>query len=121
MANSIPLRFYLQIEGLAFLATATAVYAAYSFSWWLYAILFFAPDLFMLGYLKNPRVGALIYNLGHTYTVPLMLIGTGVALPSSHALAVGLIWGAHIGFDRLFGYGLKYDSGFKNTHLQKLS
>jgi hypothetical protein len=121
MANSIPLRFYLQVEGLAVLATATAVYAAYSFSWWLYGILFLAPDLFMLGYLKNPRVGALSYNLGHTYTVPIVLIAAAAAFHSSHALAVGLIWCSHIGFDRLVGYGLKYDSGFKDTHLQKLS
>jgi hypothetical protein len=32
-------------------------------------------------------------------------------------LALGLLWLAHIGMDRLAGFGLKYDSGFQRTHL----
>ena len=33
------------------------------------------------------------------------------------AAAAGLVWLAHIGMDRLLGYGLKYDDHFQHTHL----
>jgi hypothetical protein len=36
------------------------------------------------------------------------------------ATAVGLIWLLHIGFDRAIGYGLKYPSSFKETHLGRV-
>ncbi|KKB35215.1 hypothetical protein QY97_01956 [Bacillus thermotolerans] len=35
-------------------------------------------------------------------------------------LAVGLIWSAHIGMDRAIGYGLKYSTHFKDTHLNRV-
>jgi hypothetical protein len=70
MTNFIPLRLYLQLEGLAAFCVATLVYAGQQSSWWLYGALFFVPDVFMLGYAVNLRVGASIYNLGHTYLVP---------------------------------------------------
>jgi hypothetical protein len=120
MNNLVPLRLYLQLEGLAAFSMATVFYAGQHFSWWLYGALFFVPDLFMLGYLVNLRFGALIYNIGHTYIVPALLIGASGVLHSSLVFAVALIWCAHIGFDRMIGYGLKCDSGFKDTHFQKL-
>ena len=79
-------------------------------------LLFLAPDLAMLGYLRSPRFGALIYNLGHTYAAPALLALAGLALgPPAYGLAA--IWAAHIGFDRLLGYGLKLGTGFEQTHL----
>ena len=120
MSNLVPLRLYLQLEALAAFSLASVVYAQQHFSWWLYGSLFFVPDLFMLGYLVNPRIGALIYNLGHTYVVPCLLIGISALSHAALVFAVALIWCAHIGFDRTMGYGLKCDSGFKVTHLQKL-
>ena len=120
MTNHIPLRLYLQLEGLVALIAATGVYHSLHFSWWFYGILFFTPDVFMLGYLINLRMGALIYNLGHTYATPGLVMMISWLLESKTVFAVGLIWCAHIGFDRLVGYGLKCDSGFKDTHLQKL-
>jgi Domain of unknown function (DUF4260) len=36
------------------------------------------------------------------------------------AMAVALIWFAHIGMDRTVGYGLKYPTSFKDTHLQRV-
>ena len=120
MANLIPLRFYLQLEGLVALIAATAIYHSLHLNWWFYGILFFTPDVFMLGYLINLRIGASLYNLGHTYATAGFVLAMGWLLGSTALFAVGLIWCAHIGFDRLLGYGLKCDSGFKDTHLQKV-
>lgn len=110
----------LRAEGLAVFAAALAAYAALGASWWLFAALILAPDLSMLGYLAGPRAGALVYNTGHTYVGPALLgaLAYGFSAPLTGALA--LIWTAHIGLDRLLGYGLKYSAGFGHTHLGRL-
>jgi hypothetical protein len=111
----------LRIEELAILTTTIVLYRHLHFSWLLFAILFFAPDLFMLGYLLNTRIGAALYNLGHTLFIPLTLLATTLYLHHPTAQAIALIWIAHIAFDRLLGYGLKYPTAFKDTHLQHVA
>lgn len=110
----------LRLEGLAAFAAAVGVYVHAGFSWPLFALLFLAPDLSMLAYLAGPRAGAIGYNLAHTYAVPLLLTLAAFAGGASAAAAGGLIWTAHIGFDRMLGYGLKYSTGFGDTHLGHL-
>jgi hypothetical protein len=105
---------------LAAFAAAVGVYVHAGFSWPLFALLFLAPDLSMLAYLAGPRAGAISYNLAHTYAVPLLLTLAAFAGGASAAAAGGLIWTAHIGFDRMLGYGLKYSTGFGDTHLGHL-
>ena len=108
-------RMFLRIEGLAFFCAALFLYQRADYSWTLFLLLFLAPDLSLSGYLAGSRVGAIIYNLAHTYAAAILL---GIALLSSgRPTAVALIWTAHIGFDRLVGYGLKYADAFSDTHL----
>lgn len=107
----------LRAEGLAVLAAAVWAYAQTGAGWTLFLALILAPDLFMLGYLAGARAGAAAYNLGHTYLAPLALLALGYLGAVPILTALGLIWAAHIGADRLMGYGLKYPSGFKDTHL----
>lgn len=113
-------RWLLRIEGLAALAGAAALYAHAGFSWILFAILFLTPDLSMLGYLAGPRIGAVAYNLVHTSAVALALACAGFFAGVPAAVAGALIWLAHIGFDRTLGYGLKYPTGFGDTHLGRI-
>ena len=89
-------------------------------SWILFVLLLLAPDLSMLGYLAGSRIGAAIYNAFHTYALPVILAAYGLLEGSSLAVSMALIWLAHIGVDRLLGYGLKYASGFKVTHLDRV-
>ena len=110
----------LKLEGGAVALASGAVYQMSDGSGLLFALLFLVPDVFMLGYLRNPRFGALVYNLGHTYLTPLVLTGIWLLASTPALLWVSLIWIAHIGFDRALGYGLKDSSGFKNTHLQRI-
>lgn len=107
----------LRIEGLAALAAALVAYSALGGSWLLFVLLLLAPDVFMVGYLLDLRKGAAIYNLGHTYAVPLILLGIGWTQEHALTLSIALIWVAHIGMDRALGYGLKLPSGFGDTHL----
>jgi hypothetical protein len=88
------------------------------YHWWLFALLFLVPDLFMLGYLKNGKWGAAAYNLVHTLTGPLLLLGGGLVFGALQCIPYALIWLAHLGIDRALGYGLKYPTFFKDTHLQ---
>jgi len=120
MRDLIPLRVYLQVEGAIALAAAVSFYWQVSFSWWFFAVLFFAPDVSMLGYVVGLRVGALIYNVAHTYTTPALVLLIGCLMHSPTTIAIGLIWVGHIGFDRMFGFGLKHDSGFRQTHFDQL-
>lgn len=110
-------RTFLRLEGLAALALAVGVYFTLNGPVWLLVVLALAPDIAMLGYLAGPRVGSLCYNAVHTYTAPLALGAIGAWTDARIVLLVSLIWVAHIGVDRLVGYGLKYDSGFTDTHL----
>ena len=89
-------------------------------SWLWFAVLFLAPDLSIAGYLAGSRAGAWTYNLAHTYALALGLLATGLITEHRTLFGAGLIWCAHIGFDRLFGYGLKSPEGFRFTHLGKI-
>ena len=110
-------KLVLRAEGALILAAAIYAYSQTNMGWLLFAILFFAPDIFMLGYLKNSRVGAISYNFGHTYLTPALLLGLGLSVGPSQLIAITLIWIGHIGFDRAVGYGLKYAICFKSSHL----
>jgi hypothetical protein len=114
-------RALLRVEGAAALLLAVALYFDTGQPWLLFAILFLAPDLSFAGYLAGPRVGAVAYNAVHSYAGPLLLavaaLGADAGGTTAVTLAVALTWGAHIGFDRMLGYGLKYGTGFGETHL----
>jgi hypothetical protein len=111
-------RVWLRVEGLAVLALAVLLYQRGGHSWMLLAVLFLAPDLSFAGYLAGPRVGAVAYNLAHSYVGP--AIAAALALLTGRPPVAATIWAAHIGFDRALGYGLKYPSGFADTHLGRL-
>jgi hypothetical protein len=106
-----------RIEGGALLVLAVVLFDGTELSWWWFALLLLAPDLFMIGYLAGPRAGAFGYNLGHTLLWPALLLAWGLATDGQWVTAVGAIWMAHIGVDRALGYGLKLPDGFHHTHL----
>jgi hypothetical protein len=113
-------RRLLHLEGLAVAAGSLALYFDAGYGWLLLLVLVLAPDLSMLGYLGGPRLGALTYDVVHTYAGPVALGAVGVLGGYDLAVQLALIWLVHIGLDRLLGYGLKYPTGFKDTHLQRV-
>ena len=110
----------LRLEAAALLAASLAAYAHLGGGWGLFALLFLVPDLSMLGYLAGPRIGALAYNAAHSYMTPVGLAALSLGLHAPHLAPLALIWSAHIAFDRLLGYGLKYASAFGDTHLGRV-
>lgn len=119
MLDRLP-RYLLRAEGAVAAAAALALYFHDDHSWLLLLALVLAPDLAMIGFAFSRRVGTAAYNATHTSIWPVTLAATGVLVDANAAVAVGLIWITHIGIDRVLGYGLKYPSGFKDTHLQRV-
>ena len=113
-------RILLHLEGAAVLITALIFYSQNGYSWWLFALLLMAPDLSAIGYLHSQTIGSLCYNAVHTYVLPIALTVLSLLLNWELGLQLALIWLAHIGMDRLVGYGLKYPDGFKITHFNKV-
>ena len=119
-AASGGVRTLLRLEGVVLFIGMTLLYGLWEGSWWVYAILFLAPDLSFAAYLAGPKVGAIVYNAAHSYLGPVALMTIGLAMASPLILSLAMIWLAHIGIDRALGYGLKYQTGFAFTHLGKI-
>jgi hypothetical protein len=119
LMDRLPRRL-LHLEGLAVLAASLALYFDAGYGWLALIVLFLAPDLSALGYLGGPRLGSVTYDVVHTYALPVALGTIGVIGGYDRAIQIALIWLAHIGMDRMLGYGLKYPTGFKDTHLQRI-
>ena len=113
-------RILLRLEGLTLCLGMVLLYTVWGGSWWVFALLFFAPDLSFIAYLADPKTGAFVYNAAHSYMLPVALMTLSFALPEPLTLSIAMIWLAHIGFDRALGYGLKYQAGFGFTHLGRI-
>ncbi len=113
-------RAVLRLEGLCVLIAASVAYSKFGLGWGTFVLFFLTPDISFVGYLAGPKVGAISYNLAHSYigAVACLVAGSVLAVPT--VLCAGIIWCAHIGFDRALGYGLKYAEGFGFTHLGRI-
>ncbi len=109
-----------RLEGGVLLVLSLVIYWKLAGPWLWYILLILTPDLFMLGYLGGTRLGAAVYNLGHTWLLPGVLAAVGIIGGASFAVDVAVIWLGHIGGDRLLGYGLKLPTGFQETHLGRI-
>ena len=88
--------------------------------WWAFLLLLIVPDVAMVGYLRGPRVGAVLYNVAHDVAAGLATAGVGLAIGSVPVAVAGAILVAHSGMDRMAGYGLNLPSSFKATHLGRI-
>jgi hypothetical protein len=107
----------MKLEALALWGLSVFLFAQLGYAWWWYPVLFFAPDLSMLGYLGGTRLGAIVYNIVHHHMVSIGLYVAGFFLGLPMLQLTGVILFGHSNMDRLLGYGLKYPDAFQNTHL----
>lgn len=113
-------RQLLRVEALAVLIASTVVFFHLGGRLWVFAVLFFAPDLSFAGYAVSKKVGAVCYNAIHSYALHAALAVAGVLTGHPVLWQIALIFAAHAGFDRSLGYGLKYAAGFHHTHLGRI-
>jgi hypothetical protein len=115
-------RLWQRAEGaLVFLgALAVLTQAWQPLAWWVAILAFFAPDLSFAAYLAGPKVGAAVYNAVHLYGFGLVVMALGALTDQPWITALGFLWLAHAGFDRMLGYGLKLTTGFQDTHLGRI-
>lgn len=113
-------KFLLRVESLVLTAGLLVFYSRAGGSWGLFFAALLVPDLSMLGYAAGPRVGAAIYNLAHTHSLPVILGMYGVLNAHAPVVYLAVIWFVHITVDRLLGLGLKYPTAFKDTHLNRV-
>ena len=86
----------LRVEGAALFACSLLFYHALGASWMIFFALFLWPDLLMVGYLANAKLGAHLYNLAHFEALPLAIVGVWLGLRQPELLTFALIWLAHI-------------------------
>lgn len=118
-SKTTQMKYLLQLEEIGFLALAIAAlyYQPLQFSWWAWILLFLLPDIGMIGYLLNPEIGAITYNLLHHRFIGVVVLALGYFTHQPYLILAGLLLLGHSSFDRALGYGLKFPDGFKHTHL----
>lgn len=115
------LKWLLVMEEIMMLLLSIILFVLMTdYSMWWYALLFFLPDVSFAAYLINQKTGAQVYNLFHHKGVMILLVIIGYFFTIPLLTAIGIIFFGHSSFDRLFGYGLKFDDSFHNTHLGKI-
>lgn len=116
------MKYILKLEELAMTIIAIIGIRHYNLniSLWVWVILFFMPDIGMLGYLINTKVGAVLYNLFHHKGIAIFIALIGYFIGNEIMIATGLLLFAHASFDGIWGYGLKFNDNFKHTHLGNL-
>lgn len=110
----------LVLEECAMFLFSILIFSTLPFAWWWFLVLILAPDISAVGYLVNSRVGAVLYNFFHHKAVALLCIAIGYYLRNDTWILAGAILFGHSSIDRALGYGLKYFTGFKYTHLGEI-
>jgi len=110
----------LKLEEAFMFGLSIFLFSKLDYAWWWYPVLILAPDLSMIGYLLNTRIGALTYDFIHHKGLGIALWILGVVISNQLLQLIGLILFGHSSMDRALGYGLKYPDSFHNTHLGKI-
>lgn len=110
----------LKLEELAMFLLGIFAFDFLNFEWWWFLVLLLTPDIGMFGYLFGNKAGAISYNLFHHKGVAVLVFLSGFYFAMETVQLAGIILFAHSAFDRMFGYGLKYEKGFKFTHLGEI-
>lgn len=107
----------IKIEEAAMFGFSIFLFNLTDFAWWWYVVLLLTPDIGMIGYLSDNKIGAFTYNLFHHKAIAILIICLGWYISNEWMELAGIILFGHASMDRIFGYGLKYTDGFQHTHL----
>jgi len=107
----------LKLEEAAMFVLSIYALSLFHADWWVYLSVLIAPDISFIGYTAGNRIGAVCYNLFHHKGIAIAIFLTGFLLQDEWIQIIGIILFGHSSMDRMLGYGLKLDRGFKYTHL----
>lgn len=110
----------IKLEEAALFVLSIYLFNLLDYAWWWFPALLLVPDLSMLGYALGNKIGAWIYNLFHHRGIAIVVYLLGIYFKYDVVLLTGVILFAHSNMDRMFGYGLKYENGFKFAHLGEI-
>lgn len=110
----------LKLEELGLFILGIYLFSLLNFEWWWFLVLILVPDFSMIGYIFNTKIGAFLYNIFHHRGIAVLLYIIGCYFKIEILQLTGIILFSHSSMDRIFGYGLKYESGFKYTHLGEI-
>ncbi len=110
----------LRIEEIAMLGLGVYLFSLLSFSWWVFLVLFLVPDIGILGYIANHKIGTFTYNIFHHKGIAIFIYLIGIYVSNESVQLCGIILFSHAAFDRILGYGLKLEKGFNFTHLGEI-
>ena len=114
------MKFVLKLEELGMFVFGIFLFNQLSYAWWWFLALILVSDIGMLGYIFNTKIGATVYNMFHHKGLAILIYFLGMYFEIEWLKLVGIILFAHASMDRIFGYGLKFDDAFKNTHLGEI-
>lgn len=109
----------IKLEELGLLLLGIYLFNQLEYAWW-FLVLILAPDFSMIGYLFGNRIGAICYNIAHHRGIAIVLYFVGIYTSTTILQLLAVILFAHSAMDRMLGYGLKYEKGFKYTHLGEI-
>ncbi len=107
----------IKLEELGMFLLSILLFVQLNFVWWWFPLLLLTPDISMVGYTLNPRIGAFLYNIFHHKGIAVVVFGMGFFAGEQILMLTGIILFGHASMDRIFGYGLKFSDFFMNTHL----
>ncbi|MEM0576047.1 DUF4260 domain-containing protein [Flavobacterium polysaccharolyticum] len=110
----------IKLEELGLLLLGIYLFNQLEYAWWWFLVLILAPDFSMIGYLFGNRIGAICYNIAHHRGIAIVLYFVGIYTSTTILQLLAVILFAHSAMDRMLGYGLKYEKGFKYTHLGEI-
>ncbi|OGM28211.1 hypothetical protein A2801_04255 [Candidatus Woesebacteria bacterium RIFCSPHIGHO2_01_FULL_41_10] len=97
----------LRLEALALFAASLFLYGIFQGSWGMFIALFLTPDISFIGYAKNEKVGAFLYNLVHNYVLAFLCMAVGMYTDTLFLTGYGIILFSHVSLDRVLGFNLR--------------
>jgi hypothetical protein len=110
----------IKLEELGLFILGIYLFNQLEYAWWCFLVLILVPDFSMIGYVFGDKVGAFCYNVAHHRGIAIAFYLVGIFCSNAAIQLLGVILFAHSSMDRMLGYGLKYETGFKFTHLGEI-
>jgi hypothetical protein len=107
----------LKLEEAAMFGLSIFALSLFHADWWWYPLVLLGPDISILAYKAGNKAGMFCYNLFHHKGIAVIVFIMGLLLKNESLQLIGITLFGHSSMDRMVGYGLKLNEGFKHTHL----